>query len=136
MEPSFKKQKLAGQSVETNQQSYSPQQPSFKNPNFVHSMKLAATSKRRLWKNLKQIQAAEKALPWKPTDVTYSSLDAPPSFYPAKKYSDISGLPAKYVDPHTKLRYASADDWLNLRSASITCSYEEEAPGALDSSSC
>jgi len=37
-------------------------------------MKLAATSKRRLWKNLKQIQAAEKALPWKPTDVTCWSI--------------------------------------------------------------
>ena len=31
--------------------------------------------------------------------VTYGSIDAPPSFKPAKKYSDVSGLPAVYTDP-------------------------------------
>ena len=35
----------------------------------------------------------------------YGSIDAPPSFKPAKKYSDISGLEANYTDPHTKLNY-------------------------------
>ncbi|XP_067950173.1 INO80 complex subunit C-like [Watersipora subatra] len=88
---------------------------SFKNPNFVHSIKLGATNKRRLWKNLKQILAAEKSLQWNSTDVTYSSIEAPPSFYPAKKYSDISGLPAKYVDPHSKLRYASAEEYSQIK---------------------
>lgn len=38
-----------------------------------HSMKLGANNKRRMWKNLKQILAAEKTLQWKPADVTCES---------------------------------------------------------------
>ncbi|XP_069111059.1 INO80 complex subunit C-like [Argopecten irradians] len=90
--------------------------PVFKDPNFVHSSKGAAASKRtRVWKNLKQIVAAEKLLPWKPDDVTYGSIEAPPSFKPAKKYSDISGLPAFYRDPETKLRYSTAEEYSRLK---------------------
>lgn len=90
--------------------------PIFKNPTFVHSTKGNAGSKKtRVWKNLKQIVAAEKLLPWKPDDVTYGSIDAPPSFKPAKKYSDISGLPAYYTDPETKLRYATAEEFSRIR---------------------
>jgi len=36
------------------------------------------------------------------------SIEAPPSSYPPKKYCDLTGLPAKYTDPVTKLRYADA----------------------------
>ncbi|XP_051574685.1 INO80 complex subunit C-like [Myxocyprinus asiaticus] len=64
----------------------------FKNLNFVHSGiggAAAAVKKNRTWKNLKQILAAEKALPWKITDPNYCSIDAPPSMKPAKKYFDI-----------------------------------------------
>ncbi|KAL4222835.1 INO80 complex subunit C [Mactra antiquata] len=68
--------------------------PVFKNPNFVHSSIGSAGSKKtRVWKNLKQIVAAERSLPWQPDDTTYGMIDAPPSFKPALKYSDISGLP-------------------------------------------
>uniref|UniRef100_A0A0B6ZRZ5 Vps72/YL1 C-terminal domain-containing protein n=1 Tax=Arion vulgaris TaxID=1028688 RepID=A0A0B6ZRZ5_9EUPU len=84
----------------------------FKDPNFIHSSKGPGGNKRtRVWKNLKQIIAAERALPWGPDDVTYGSIDAPPSFKPAKKYSDISGLEARYTDPQTKMRYANADEY-------------------------
>ena len=31
-----------------------------------------------------------------------------PSLLPAKKYCDITGLPAKYVDPRLKLYYADS----------------------------
>ncbi|XP_051576910.1 INO80 complex subunit C-like [Myxocyprinus asiaticus] len=89
----------------------------FKNPNFVHSGigGAAAGKKNRTWKNLKQILAAEKALPWKITDPNYCSIDAPPSMKPAKKYSDISGLPANYTDPQTKLRFASTEEFSYIR---------------------
>ncbi|BFZ01771.1 hypothetical protein BsWGS_04810 [Bradybaena similaris] len=88
----------------------------FKDPNFVHSSKGPGGSKRtRVWKNLKQIIAAERVLPWGPDDVTYGSIDAPPSFKPAKKYSDISGLEARYTDPQTKMRYANADEYRRVR---------------------
>ncbi|XP_016365384.1 INO80 complex subunit C-like [Sinocyclocheilus rhinocerous] len=89
----------------------------FKNPNFVHSGigGAAAGKKNRTWKNLKQILAAEKTLPWKITDPNYCSIDAPPSMKPAKKYSDISGLPANYTDPQTKLRFASTEEFSYIR---------------------
>lgn len=89
----------------------------FKNPNFVHSAigGAAAGKKNRTWKNLKQILAAEKALPWKATDPNYCTIDAPPSMKPAKKYSDISGLPANYTDPQTKLRFASTEEFSYIR---------------------
>ncbi|XP_072021835.1 uncharacterized protein [Amphiura filiformis] len=90
----------------------------FKDPNFVHSSKgggVLSNRKSRVWKTLKQIAAAERSLPWKPSDPTYSSLEAPPSFKPAKKYSDISGFQAKYTDPHTKLRYATTEEFSRLR---------------------
>ncbi|XP_016387487.1 INO80 complex subunit C-like [Sinocyclocheilus rhinocerous] len=89
----------------------------FKNPNFVHSGigGAAAGKKNRTWKNLKQILAAEKALPWKITDPNYCSIDAPPSMKPAKKYSDISGLPANYTDPQTKLHFASTEEFSYIR---------------------
>lgn len=89
----------------------------FKNPNFAHSGigGAAAGKKNRTWKNLKQILAAEKALPWKITDPNYCSIDAPPSMKPAKKYSDISGLPANYTDPQTKLRFASTEEFSYIR---------------------
>ncbi|XP_056123664.1 INO80 complex subunit C [Rhinichthys klamathensis goyatoka] len=89
----------------------------FKNPNFVHSGigGAAAGKKNRTWKNLKQILAVEKALPWKISDPNYCSIDAPPSMKPAKKYSDISGLPANYTDPQTKLRFASTEEFSYIR---------------------
>jgi len=43
------------------------------------------------------------------------TLNAPPSLVPAKKYSDISGLPAPYADPHTKLRFANADEYASMQ---------------------
>ncbi|RUS85188.1 hypothetical protein EGW08_007092, partial [Elysia chlorotica] len=43
----------------------------FKDPNFIHSSKGPGGSKKtRIWKNLKQIVAAERSLTWKPDDVT------------------------------------------------------------------
>ncbi|KAF4103156.1 INO80 complex subunit C isoform X1 [Onychostoma macrolepis] len=89
----------------------------FKNPNFVHSGigGAAAGKKNRTWKNLKQILAAEKTLPWKITDPNYCSIDVLPSMKPAKKYSDISGLPANYTDPQTKLRFASTEEFSYIR---------------------
>lgn len=91
--------------------------PSFKDPNFMHSGigGAAAGKKNRTWKNLKQILALERALPWKPDDPNYFNIDAPPSLLPAKKYSDISGLPANYTDPQTKLRYTSSEEFSYIR---------------------
>ena len=45
---------------------------------------------------------------WALTPSADVSIEAPPSSYPPKKYCDLTGLPAKYTDPVTKLRYADA----------------------------
>ncbi|KAK2910280.1 INO80 complex subunit C [Channa argus] len=87
--------------------------PPFKDPTFMHSGigGAAAGKKNRTWKNLKQILALERTLPWKLNDPNYFSIDAPPSLKPAKKYSDISGLPSNYTDPQTKLRFTSSEEF-------------------------
>ncbi|XP_075873199.1 INO80 complex subunit C [Nelusetta ayraudi] len=91
--------------------------PPFKDPTFMHSGigGAAAGKKNRTWKNLKQILALERTLPWKLSDPNYYSIDAPPSFKPSKKYSDISGLPANYTDPQTKLRFTSSEEFSYIR---------------------
>jgi len=40
---------------------------------------------------------------------------APPSLLPSKKYCDITGLPASYTDPRTKLRYKGLEVWHVVR---------------------
>ncbi|KAM9024608.1 INO80 complex subunit C [Ara ararauna] len=89
----------------------------FKDPNFTHSSigGAAAGKKNRTWKNLKQILASERALPWQLNDPSYFNIDAPPSFKPAKKYSDISGLPANYTDPQSKLRFSTIEEFAYIR---------------------
>ncbi|XP_070822594.1 INO80 complex subunit C isoform X2 [Chaetodon trifascialis] len=91
--------------------------PPFKDPAFMHSGigGAAAGKKNRTWKNLKQILALERALPWKLNDPNYYNIDAPPSLKPTKKYSDISGLPANYTDPQTKLRFTSSEEFSYIR---------------------
>ncbi|KAK9513724.1 hypothetical protein VZT92_027253 [Zoarces viviparus] len=91
--------------------------PPFKDPTFMHSGigGAAAGKKNRTWKNLKQILALERTLPWTLNDPNYYSIDAPPSLKPSKKYSDISGLPANYTDPQTKLRFTSSEEFSYIR---------------------
>ena len=71
--------------------------------------------KARRWKTLRQVLTGEKYQLLPVNVPTYSNIAAAPSMLPAKKYSDISGLPAKYTDPQTKLRYASADEYKTIR---------------------
>ncbi|XP_018321269.1 INO80 complex subunit C [Agrilus planipennis] len=68
-------------------------------------------NKKRAWKSLKQIISAERSLPWPEDYVHYSSINAPPSFRPPEKFSDLSGLPAPYTDPQTRLRFANKDEY-------------------------
>lgn len=36
------------------------------------------------------------------------NIAVPPSLFPTKKYCDVTGLPAPYTHPRTKIRYANA----------------------------
>ncbi|XP_046846236.1 INO80 complex subunit C-like [Xenia sp. Carnegie-2017] len=89
----------------------------FKDSNFEHSG--VNSSKKRLWKNLKQIISQERALPWRQDDPTYSSIEAPPSFKPAKKYCDITGLQAKYKDPQTRMLYSTSEEFSTIRNLTM-----------------
>ncbi|XP_057318136.1 INO80 complex subunit C [Microplitis mediator] len=100
--------------------------PVFKNPEFQQKFRpMSVSGKKRTWRSLKQVLTQEKSLPWPAGFVHYSSINAPPSFRPAKKYSDISGLQARYTDPQTKLYYAVAEEFATVRSLpmDITAGY-------------
>mmetsp|Transcript_46198 Transcript_46198/g.75378 ORF Transcript_46198/g.75378 Transcript_46198/m.75378 type:complete len:183 (+) Transcript_46198:142-690(+) len=71
--------------------------------------------KPRIYKALKQIVAAENYEAVPPNIPTYVNIEAPPSLFPAKRYCDVTGFPAKYTDPKTKLRYASASLFSRIR---------------------
>ncbi|XP_060531316.1 INO80 complex subunit C [Cylas formicarius] len=72
------------------------------------------SNKKRTWKSLKQIISSEKTLPWPEQAVHYSSINGPPSFKPPEKFSDLSGLPAPYTDPQTRLRYANKEEYATI----------------------
>ena len=85
----------------------------FKDKKFTFSF--LGPSKKKTWKNFKQIITAERSLKWGPNDPTYTSIDAPPPLKPPKKYSDLSGLLAKYTDPLTGLYYNSSEEFELIR---------------------
>mmetsp|Transcript_15237 Transcript_15237/g.50037 ORF Transcript_15237/g.50037 Transcript_15237/m.50037 type:complete len:127 (+) Transcript_15237:94-474(+) len=66
-------------------------------------------------KKLKQILAAEGYEKLSVDTPTYFAADAPPSSYPSKRWCDLTGLPAPYIDPKTKLRYANASAFRAIR---------------------
>ncbi|KAF3326991.1 chromatin-remodeling complex subunit [Carex rostrata] len=72
-------------------------------------------SRARYWKHLKQLLQAENFLSLPPDEPNYLNIEAPPSMYPPKKYCDITGFEAPYVDPRTKLRYADPEVFRQVR---------------------
>ena len=66
-----------------------------------------------LERNLKQNNSVTTG----PT-ATYTNIDSPPSLHPAhqKHYCDITGLPAPYTDPKTRLRYHDQEVFAVVRS--------------------
>ncbi|CEQ39693.1 SPOSA6832_01247, partial [Sporobolomyces salmonicolor] len=51
------------------------------------------------------------------TDPTsHASVEAPPSLMPQKKYCDVTGLEAKYVDPKSTLRYHNPEVYEVIKS--------------------
>ncbi|XP_042506828.1 INO80 complex subunit C [Macadamia integrifolia] len=70
----------------------------------------------RHWKHLKQILQAENYQTFLFNEPNYVNIESPPSIYPSKKFCDITGFEAPYVDPRTNLRYANADVFKLIRS--------------------
>jgi INO80 complex subunit C len=46
---------------------------------------------------------------------TYQNIESPPSFRRGNKWCDMTGLPAKYTDPKTKLRFRNGEVFAALR---------------------
>ncbi|KAI5782763.1 hypothetical protein EDC01DRAFT_619037 [Geopyxis carbonaria] len=96
----------------------------FKNPNYKAPI--------RRNKNLKQIlsettrsSGTSTPLPTDPNRLnnnvplmqpTYQNIESAPSLRRGNKWCDITGLPAKYTDPKSKLRYADGEVYKVLRS--------------------
>ncbi|KAF8406656.1 hypothetical protein HHK36_008746 [Tetracentron sinense] len=70
----------------------------------------------RHWKHLKQILQAENYQIYSSNEPNYVNIESPPSMYPSKKFCDITGFEAPYIDPRTNLRYANTDVFKCIRS--------------------
>ncbi|TFK32300.1 hypothetical protein BDQ12DRAFT_521389 [Crucibulum laeve] len=51
---------------------------------------------------------------------TYSSIEAPPSILPQRRYCDITGLEAPYTDPITGLRYHDKSVYELIKGLSVS----------------
>lgn len=89
--------------------------PPFKSQEWLSS-RYSNHKKSKVWKSLKQILSSEKTSV--ANSVSYASLDCGPSKRPAKKYSDLSGLPAKYKDPSTQLLYHDLEEFALIKTFS------------------
>ncbi|KAK2709668.1 INO80 complex subunit C-like [Artemia franciscana] len=69
------------------------------------------SNQKRTVKPLKYMLADKMA----PGNREYLALESPPSHMPVKRYSDISGLEAKYTDPTTKLRYSTPEEYSTIQ---------------------
>ena len=66
-------------------------------------------SKLVLENNLKNRQAGANASSLGAPGATYTNIESAPTLAPTKHYCDITGLPAPYTDPKTRLRYANKE---------------------------
>lgn len=73
------------------------------------------SARSKVWKSSRSLITAEHYDMLPPTAPTYLNIDAGPSMLPTKKYCDITGLPAKYMDPVTKLRYVEKQAFRKAR---------------------
>ncbi len=78
------------------------------------------SNKKKTWRGLKQILQADKNTEWNPNMPTYGGIEAPPPLKPVKKYSDVSGLVAKYTDPLTGLYYSNTEEFETIRTLPIS----------------
>eukprot|EP00695_Tsukubamonas_globosa_P000989 TRINITY_DN1933_c0_g1_i1.p1 TRINITY_DN1933_c0_g1~~TRINITY_DN1933_c0_g1_i1.p1 ORF type:complete len:168 (+),score=20.44 TRINITY_DN1933_c0_g1_i1:53-505(+) len=86
---------------------------SFKDPEF----KRGTTARRKKgFSFAKKLQEAENYQAVSMDIPTYMNIEAPPSILPVRKYCDLTGLPAKYTDPRTGIRYHCALQYPTIQS--------------------
>ncbi|CAE6522410.1 unnamed protein product, partial [Rhizoctonia solani] len=114
--------------VATPVQAVSPQPPSlveslsyahysrpFKNPNYTKNTNRRAKSakqvigaereREKLGREKLKAQGMDAGWAEDPEATSFTSIEAPPSVLPQKRYCDITGLEAPYTDPTSGLRY-------------------------------
>ncbi|CAD6264093.1 unnamed protein product [Miscanthus lutarioriparius] len=72
-------------------------------------------SRGRQWKHLRHLLQSADAFSMPPDRPNYMNIQSPPSIYPPKRYCDLTGFEAPYVDPRTKLRYADPEVFKQIR---------------------
>lgn len=83
----------------------------FKNPHYKPRKTKPRTLKQILADASKSADATSTLTP------TYANIESAPSLHPARggHWCDVTGLPAKYTDPKTKLRYADKEIYQLVR---------------------
>ena len=67
------------------------------------------------WRNVRQIIDRENYHLMAANVPTHVTVRSTPSALPPKKYCDVTGLPAKYTDPKTRLHYYSATEYQQIK---------------------
>lgn len=85
-------------------------------PNLVQASR--GLSKLALEKNhsLRQCATAPTATGSPAPNVTYTNIESAPSLAHTRQYCDVTGLPAPYLDPKTRLRYHNKEVFSFIRS--------------------
>ncbi len=97
-------------SMPTGEPTYLTTTLSFKTKNWKDNTRTSiprtGTGRGGGWRTLKQMVVSESELIFPVGTPLYPTIQAEPSGRPAKRYCDITGLPALYRDPLSKLQYA------------------------------
>merc|ERR1712230_336175 len=87
----------------------------FKDPAYVRrnanrrnkTVKQITAGERERLDKLAKLEADVDA--YKRESLAFTTIDAPPSLIPAKRYCDVTGLEAPYTDPKALIRYHNAE---------------------------
>lgn len=82
-------------------------------PNLAQASR--SLSKLVLEKNLHGNTAAGTSTPASAPSATYTNIESAPSLAHTKRYCDITGLPAPYLDPKSRLRYHDKEIFTFIR---------------------
>ena len=83
-------------------------------PNLAQASR--SLSKLVLEKSLHKIAGGAVAVPASAPSATYTNIESAPSLAHSRRYCDITGLPAPYLDPKTRLRYHNKEVFGLIRS--------------------
>jgi INO80 complex subunit C len=89
----------------------------FKSAEFVQK-RTAGVGPGRQWRTVRQILDRENYHLLPANATTYLSMRSAPSALPPRKYSDVSGLPSRYMDPRTRLHLHALSEYSEIKGKS------------------